>query len=104
MSCCHGDRLQCSHCLRLGDVTTVNLTKIEGGVAHNVVPNEITMCFDIRLPPNVNMPKFEEQLSAWCQEAGPGVTYEHFHGVSTVLTLIPSSLCSTDRDLVPVNS
>ncbi len=37
--------------------------------------------FDIRLPPNVNMPKFEEQLSAWCRDAGPGVTYEHFHAV-----------------------
>ena len=39
----------------LGDVTTVNLTGVEGGVQHNVVPDEFKAKFDIRVSPKTDM-------------------------------------------------
>ena len=49
--------------LNLGDVTTVNLTYMAGGVQMNVVPNEFTVGFDIRITPTTNMAEFEAQVS-----------------------------------------
>ena len=39
----------------LGDVTTVNLTGLEGGVQQNVVPSEFVAKFDIRVSPKTDM-------------------------------------------------
>ena len=49
--------------INLGDVTTVNLTYMSGGVQMNVVPNEFTVGFDIRITPTTNMAEFEAQVS-----------------------------------------
>ncbi|KHJ80321.1 N-acyl-L-amino-acid amidohydrolase [Oesophagostomum dentatum] len=46
---------------RLGDVITVNLTKVEG-------------VLDIRLPPNADFKEMDKRLADWCKKAGPGVT------------------------------
>ncbi|XP_026529030.1 aminoacylase-1 [Notechis scutatus] len=62
--------------LTLGDVTSVNLTMLNGGVSFNVVPSELSVAFDIRLPPTQDLKAFEEQLKSWCKAAGEGVTYE----------------------------
>ncbi|XP_059619089.1 aminoacylase-1-like [Phlebotomus argentipes] len=59
--------------LLIGDVTTVNLTKISGGVQSNVVPPLLTIGFDIRLATDVNHDDFLEQLKHWCEEAGGGI-------------------------------
>lgn len=45
-------------------MTSVNLTKLEGGVAYNVVPATMSACFDFRVAPDVDMkvpppPRFE---------------------------------------------
>lgn len=48
-------RLNTSRCLTLGDVTTVNLTMLKGGVAYNVIPSEMDITFDLRIPPTVNL-------------------------------------------------
>lgn len=69
-------RLQVNPCMHLGDVTTLNLTILEGGVQPNVVPQEFLATFDIRIPPSVNLLEFEKQLDSWCAAAGDGVTYE----------------------------
>jgi len=61
--------------LQLGDVTTVNLTRIHGGVQTNVIPNNITVVFDIRLDPKVNHEHFENMLTKWCEEAGKDVHF-----------------------------
>ena len=37
--------------LQLGDITTVNLTKMSGGVQSNVVPDQYTLSFDCRIRP-----------------------------------------------------
>ncbi|KHJ76308.1 peptidase dimerization domain protein [Oesophagostomum dentatum] len=60
----------------LGDVATLNLTIIEGGVQVNVLPEKFTACFDIRLPPTMNFAQFDERIAGWCKEAGEGVHYE----------------------------
>uniref|UniRef100_A0ACB8EHN8 Aminoacylase-1A n=1 Tax=Sphaerodactylus townsendi TaxID=933632 RepID=A0ACB8EHN8_9SAUR len=71
-------RLKSEKHLTLGDVTSLNLTMLNGGISFNVVPSEMSAAFDIRLPPTVDLKAFEEQLTAWCRAAGEGVTYE-FH-------------------------
>ena len=52
----------------LGDVTTVNLTTMEGGVQLNVVPNEFVLGFDIRITPTANLAEFEAMINKWCFE------------------------------------
>ncbi|KAK5605361.1 Aminoacylase-1A [Crenichthys baileyi] len=69
-------RLNTSECFTLGDVTTVNLTMVGGGVAYNVIPAEMDVSFDLRIPPTVNLQEFEKQIKRWCKDAGDDVTYE----------------------------
>uniref|UniRef100_A0A667XX76 N-acyl-aliphatic-L-amino acid amidohydrolase n=1 Tax=Myripristis murdjan TaxID=586833 RepID=A0A667XX76_9TELE len=69
-------RLNTSECFTLGDVTTVNMTMVKGGVAYNVIPAEMDVSFDLRIPPTVNLQEFEKQIKQWCKEAGEGITYE----------------------------
>lgn len=59
--------------LLIGDVTTVNLTVISGGVQTNVVPPEMTVGFDIRLALDVDHVAFERWLEEICERAGGGV-------------------------------
>uniref|UniRef100_A0A8C1WX74 N-acyl-aliphatic-L-amino acid amidohydrolase n=1 Tax=Cyprinus carpio TaxID=7962 RepID=A0A8C1WX74_CYPCA len=65
-----------NECFTLGDVTTVNMTMVKGGVAYNVVPAEMDVSFDLRIPPTDNLQEFEEKIKAWCKEAGEDVTYD----------------------------
>lgn len=48
-------RLQSNPHLKQGAVTSVNLTKLEGGVAYNVVPASMSASFDIRVAPDVDL-------------------------------------------------
>ena len=59
--------------LDLGDVTTVNLTYMSGGVQMNVVPNEFIVGFDIRVTPTTPVDKFEAMIKKWVEEAGSGI-------------------------------
>ncbi|XP_069500110.1 aminoacylase-1 [Ambystoma mexicanum] len=71
-------RLESDPRLTLGDVTTVNLTKLGGGVAYNVIPSELTATFDLRIPPTMDLKAFGDKLQNWCRSAGEEVTLE-FH-------------------------
>jgi len=62
--------------MTLGDVTTVNLTYMSGGVQMNVVPNEFTIGFDIRITPTTKLEKFEGMIRKWIGEAGEGIELE----------------------------
>ncbi|GLV44455.1 uncharacterized protein CBL_10259 [Carabus blaptoides fortunei] len=62
--------------LKHGDVTSVNLTKIYGGVQTNVIPERLTAVFDVRIALSVDIVQFERMLNQWCTEAGPGVNIE----------------------------
>jgi len=81
-------RLKDDPSLKLGDVTTTNLTILTGGVQMNVVPAELVAKFDIRVTPFANLVEFEERIKKWCSDAGEGVTY-HFLQKNTDQTLTP---------------
>lgn len=49
--------------LTTADVTTVNLTMLEGGVQSNVIPPLLTVVFDVRLAINVDHKEFEAQVN-----------------------------------------
>ncbi|EDV42526.2 uncharacterized protein Dana_GF16976 [Drosophila ananassae] len=59
--------------LDVGDVTSVNLTQIKGGVQSNVVPPVLEALFDIRIGITQDVDKLEQQIRDWCEEAGGGV-------------------------------
>ena len=78
--------------LKLGDVTTVNMTMMSGGVQQNVVPNQfkvkiiqilvssykcsLQLGFDIRITPTTDIDSFEKQLAQWTEEAGGDIEME----------------------------
>lgn len=45
-----------------GNVTTINLTIIKGGVQYNVIPSEMRATFDIRVSVNSDLDDFEQQV------------------------------------------
>ncbi|XP_016961266.1 aminoacylase-1 [Drosophila biarmipes] len=71
-------RLQNNPELVIGDVTTINLTKVSGGVQSNVVPPLLMVCFDCRLALDLDIEEFEANLHKWCDDVGGGIeiTYE----------------------------
>ncbi|BFF91990.1 aminoacylase-1-like [Drosophila madeirensis] len=62
--------------LSKGDVTTLNLTQLSGGVQSNVVPPFFEAVFDLRVAVTVDVVAFEKQIRDWCKEAGDGVEIE----------------------------
>jgi aminoacylase len=79
-------------CKTLGDVTTVNLTNIEGGIGGqpNVIPGAAHATFDIRIAPTVDLVEFKQRLDSWC--AVDGVRYEflQYHPEHFVSTTDPA--------------
>ena len=61
----------------VGDVTTVNMGQLGGGVQSNVVPPEFMVCFDIRIAVDVNHLELEQTILDWCKEAGGGIELEY---------------------------
>lgn len=56
----------------LGDVTTINCTKISGGVQDNVIPNKMLLTFDCRISTkSITLKDFECMINSWIKEAGP---------------------------------
>lgn len=48
--------------LTTGDVTSINLTQIFGGVQSNVIPPQFTLGFDIRFSLNIDIDEFDLQV------------------------------------------
>ena len=69
-------RLESNPQLTLGDVTTVNLTLMQGGVQVNVVPDKFVINFDIRITPTTKLQQFEDMLRGWLAEAGSDIEVE----------------------------
>jgi len=69
-------RLEADPNKTLGDVTTVNLTIINGGVQTNVVPDKFELTFDIRITPTTDIVQFEKDIRQWMTEAGSGLELE----------------------------
>lgn len=47
-----------------GNVTSINLTIVKGGVANNVIPAEFKATFDMRLSQNTDMDAFKRQVES----------------------------------------
>lgn len=62
--------------LGAGDVTSINLTMMNGGCQVNVVPPELSVCFDVRLSIEVDDTIMHKTINKWCEEAGDGVMFE----------------------------
>ncbi|XP_031625420.1 aminoacylase-1A-like [Contarinia nasturtii] len=74
-----------------GNVTTINLTKVKGGVENNVIPPEMSATFDIRISINVDLDEFEQMLRRWCDEAGGNITMNFAErGIKEEVTSIDS--------------
>jgi len=69
-------RLEANPNFTIGNVTSVNLTRLFGGVQTNVIPETLTVVFDVRLTVDVDHEEFENMVLGWCKEAGEGVTIE----------------------------
>ncbi|XP_017026519.1 aminoacylase-1-like [Drosophila kikkawai] len=69
-------RLKDNPKLQIGDVTTINLTTVNGGVQSNVVPPYMTATFDCRLSLDTDIVEFEANLHKWCAEAGGDIEFE----------------------------
>jgi aminoacylase len=52
--------------LRLGDVTSTNITLLKGGVQMNVVPTEASAGIDMRISPFVDYDELEKRITSWC--------------------------------------
>uniref|UniRef100_A0A034W2Z0 N-acyl-aliphatic-L-amino acid amidohydrolase n=1 Tax=Bactrocera dorsalis TaxID=27457 RepID=A0A034W2Z0_BACDO len=66
--------LNSDHSLDLGNVSTVNLTVVKGGLQNNVVPPVIEATFDLRLGIEEDLEALQKQLKDWCAEAGGDIT------------------------------
>jgi aminoacylase len=63
---------------KLGDVTTLNVTMLKGGVSVdggktyslNVVPTEMEAGFDVRICPSLATSEFKAKLDEWCSDEG----------------------------------
>jgi aminoacylase len=62
--------------LTIGDVTTINVTMINGGVLSNVVPPDFTIMTDFRLAVDVDHQEFENMFKRWCVDSGENIEYE----------------------------
>lgn len=56
--------------LLLGDITTLNITKINGGKQRNVLPPLFEVTVDIRIALTQDLEEFEEMLRKWAKESG----------------------------------
>ncbi|XP_017876003.1 aminoacylase-1-like [Ceratina calcarata] len=61
--------------IELGDVTTINLMMLSGGIQANVLPTSLKAVFDVRLDISVEHADFAALIKKWCEEAGPGVKF-----------------------------
>ena len=95
----HGNGHQgCSHSMakKLGDVVSLNLTMLKGGVsvdggvnyALNVIPNEVEAGFDLRLPVTVDLEDFENNcIKKWTNIDGMSYRFVQrppAHSVSSI--------------------
>lgn len=64
--------------LTMGDVTSINLSQIGGGIAPNVVPSEVWAIIDIRtrLLSDWDFSNLTQILDSIANQTGPGVRYE----------------------------
>ena len=87
-------RLQSDPSAKLGDVTSLNLTLVKGGVQFNVVPSEMSASFDMRVSPWEDTAELTSLLEGWVAAAGKGCSLEF-------VTKTPQYPCTAVDDTNP---
>ncbi|KAJ3274856.1 adenylate cyclase, partial [Borealophlyctis nickersoniae] len=59
----------------LGDVKSTNLTMLQAGKQINVVPEEASAFFDMRVSPTVDLQKLKKEVEGWCSDDGVELTF-----------------------------
>lgn len=72
-----------------GDITSINLTMLSGGVQTNVVPPEMKVVFDCRVSLDTDIKEFEKWIRSVCEEAGDKV---HLDLLDTLEKIEPTKL------------
>eukprot|EP00102_Acyrthosiphon_pisum_P012316 XP_008181416.1 PREDICTED: aminoacylase-1-like isoform X2 [Acyrthosiphon pisum] len=72
------EKLKLSQGMDIGEVTSVNMTMLDGGCQLNVVPPELSAGFDVRLDIGTDRRAMEDIITGWCHEAGEGIRMEVF--------------------------
>ena len=67
-------KLEADQTLRLGDVTSLNLTRLGGEYQHNVIPSEFHASFDIRVTPADSKDEVKSTVQSWLNDAGKDCT------------------------------
>lgn len=92
----------------LGDVTSLNITTLQAGMAvgetfaFNVVPSSAKCTLDIRISPRMKPQDMQDTLDRWCQECskapeqGSKVSWKPIGGISMV-----HATTETDREINP---
>ncbi|CAG8547824.1 9357_t:CDS:2 [Ambispora gerdemannii] len=77
----------------LGDVSSVNLTILQAGIQHNVIPLEAKAGFDIRVSPNFDLLRFKQIIEEFVYtEPGAELEYVQYHGDNSVTTIDDSNI------------
>ncbi|KAJ1772875.1 adenylate cyclase [Coemansia sp. RSA 353] len=74
----------------LGDVTSSNLTMLDSGVQHNVVPERASVCFDIRMTPSINYEEFRRGLEDLAARHGAELEMVQFWDDNTMTGTTPA--------------
>jgi len=80
--------------LSLGDVNTINLTMMSGGVQANVMPDSLVLTFDVRITPTTNLKEFEGMIRQWMSEAGEGL---EIHFIQKMMDQSITSVADDDQ-------
>lgn len=62
--------------LVLGDVTSINVTKLKGGKQRNVLPPFVELTVDIRMALTIEPDAFEVMLKKWADDSGSNIELE----------------------------
>ena len=102
----------CTHAVlkkkQLGDVTSLNITTLQAGVAvgntfaYNCVPSQARCSMDIRISPHMEPLEMKNLLDTWCRECSltPGaVSWNHIDGQNAGSTTHATT--PTDRQVNP---
>ncbi|CAB3409536.1 unnamed protein product [Caenorhabditis bovis] len=83
--------LESNPSMTLGDVTTTNMTIINGGVQVNVVPEKFEAFIDIRMTPRQDLDEIKQRIESWKEEAGEGTIIE-FLQYSNLKSITPHTM------------
>uniref|UniRef100_A0AC35TJ74 N-acyl-aliphatic-L-amino acid amidohydrolase n=1 Tax=Rhabditophanes sp. KR3021 TaxID=114890 RepID=A0AC35TJ74_9BILA len=94
------NKLKCNPEFTIGNVTSLNCTKVDGGFQINCVPETFELNMDIRVTPTEDLEMLEQMLYSWAAEAGNGSDVE----IDFIQKSLPTGKPTFDRNNIFVNA